>query len=233
MLMSDLDKDQHPALTGGHVRGESSGGNLEPGSQVARDVAGRRWLRPTTLVIGGVVSALVAAFILHSTGVLSGGDPEADGAASGPANIQFPVKPGEPCYDAKEYPINELAKMVDVPIWMPNAPAGSQKNFTGAWTCAGGNEPILIFGAVKVSYEPGYNMDVKDWCQRLIGENGGSVETILGRPGCSFPVAEEGTLPGVLVVVDSGVLIRVVADSSVPVEKLVEVANSINLEKPV
>lgn len=144
--------------------------------------------------------------------------------------ISLPIKPGEPCYQARKASLEEVAAAADVPVWMPHSPLASPETLTGAWTC-GGDTPVLTFGQVTVSYESGYGAPLP-W-ERKAKDSHGYVATILGRDSLVDP-AEPGQPNGeVMVVVDDGVLIRVVADSTVATDDLVAVADSIRLDSPV
>jgi hypothetical protein len=145
-----------------------------------------------------------------------------------------PTKRGEPCPDARRYSLEDLAARADAPIWLPDTQVASRATLTGAWTCAGGDTPILSFGQLIVSYEPGWSdVDVEEKWTELVKELGeGSVQTIQSRPALVQPVTQASPRGQVLLVVD-GVLIRVLGDGSLPVEQLVDVARSIDLEHPV
>lgn len=188
-------------------------------------------------IIGLNAAGLFGAAPVSGTSVVdSGGQPAAGYPRADPAvpdSITFPVKPGEPCYQAHKRSLTEVVGESDVPVWMPHASVASVQNFTGAWTCLGGNTPFLTFGAVTVSYESGWErVDVEaKWHQTVREEGGGRVLTILGRPGLVLPAPDASPKGMVLVVVD-GVLIRVLGDGSVPAEQLVEVADSIELDQP-
>lgn len=144
--------------------------------------------------------------------------------------IALPVKPGEPCWQAQRRSLQELAALADVPVWMPHSARASAETLTGGWAC-GIDTPVLTFGPVTVSYESGYRTPL-DW-QRKAKDTGGYVETILGRSALVDPAEADEPAGEVMVVVDDGVLIRVVGDRDVPVADLVEVANSIDLDAPV
>lgn len=192
----------------------------------------------------GSVTAAVALALLTGFGVV-GGEPGGPKVASGDAHvtsgshvqpdfIQNPVKPGEPCPYAKQWSLTDLAAQADVPIWLPNDKAASVQTLTGAWTCMDGGMPLLAFSSgVQVWYEGGWG-DVSDpqkqW-EAMVSDTGlGQVETVLDRPALVQPAAKDSPKGEVLVIVD-GVLIRVIADASVPTDQLVNVANSINIAK--
>jgi hypothetical protein len=85
-----------------------------------------------------------------------------------------------------------------------------------------------------VTYEPGWTgVDVNEKWGELVDELGeGYVQTIQGQHALVQPDTKASPRGQVLLVVD-GVLIRVLGDGSLPVDQLVDVAQSINLERPV
>ena len=71
-----------------------------------------------------------------------------------------------------------------------------------------------------------------DW-ERKAEDTGGYVEEVLGRPALVDPVEGDDVAGEVMVVVDDGVLVRVVGDRDVLAADLVAVARSIDLRVPV
>lgn len=196
--------------------------------------------------LSGCAAAAAVLVVLQQVGVIgfSHSTPNETRSQSGVADltpfITAPTKPGEPCPDAHSHSLDELARLSPVPVWIPDADAASLNNLTGAWTCgpAGGSEvPFLTFGdaPVIVSYEPGYDgVDASAWYRAISVHEGDTVETILGQPAWVHPSTKEGPNAEVLVIVQGGVLIRVLAnDGAVPVDELVRVAASIRLEQSV
>jgi hypothetical protein len=88
---------------------------------------------------------------------------------------------------------------------------------------------VLLYGGIEISYESGWaGIDVaKKWAD-LVRDYGGSVETVLGRPAYVHPADTNGPRNGVMVVVNDQ-LIRVIANPNVPIDQLVDLANSIQL----
>ncbi len=152
--------------------------------------------------------------------------PAAEGSGD---SIALPARPGEPCWHAQRRSLEGLAAVADVPVWMPHTARASTETLTGAWTC-GADTPFLTFGPVTASYESGYSTPL-DW-ERKAKDTGGYVETILGRPALVDPAEADEPTGEVMVIVDDGVLIRVIGDRDVPAADLVEVANSIDLAVP-
>lgn len=167
------------------------------------------------------------------TGGERGHDPRADGIGG--------VQPGEPCPMAKHAPsVAALQQQTDVPIWEP-----ANATLTDAWTC--GDTPVLLYGQIQITYDDDKqawgNIDIeKKWADR-VRDRGGRVETVLGRPALVTPAdatgpptnrpvypdpADAAGRVSVMVVVD-GTLISTVAKGDVPVEKLIELTNSIKL----
>lgn len=180
-----------------------------------------------------VVAAVLGGCLLTSCGA---GDSSTGGRSLARAlqardGVMLPVKQGEPCYEAMRHPLSELAAISDVPVWMPESARASRSTLTGAWTCAGGDTPILTFGDVTVSYESGYDQPL-DW-QRKASDSGGTVRRILGRPALLMPSTAEDIKGEAMVIVDGGVLIRVLGEANVPAEDLVAVADSIPLDEPI
>jgi hypothetical protein len=215
--------------------------NADAERTVARAVESDRLTSSRRRWLGGIAAVAVALVASNITGVLAPGQPAVLSAAfdSPPAMgdfIAFPVKPGEPCYMAQGHTIEQLAAIADTPLWLPDAPAASLANMTGAWTCAGNTEPVLTFGTVAISYERGYgNVSVPEWCSNLSEQlhTGGRVEYISGVPACVLPSIGPGILHEVMLVVDDGVLIRVLADPQLAIDDVVAVARSIDLANPV
>lgn len=145
--------------------------------------------------------------------------------------IALPIKPGEPCYRAKRHSLSELAALADVPVWLPQSPSASEAVLTGAWTCAGGDTPVLTFGPVTISYESGYPTALP-W-GRKAADSGGEVRTILGQAGLLMPSTSPSVKGEVMVIVDDGVLVRVLGEPDVPPKDLVAVADSLRLDAPV
>lgn len=186
-----------------------------------------------------LVSCLVTCLSLTSCG--SSSDPRRPAAMREPAQatsqetrnsdfISLPVKPGEPCWHARRWTVEGLAAVADVPVWMPHSTRASRKTLTGAWTC-GGDTPFLTFGPVTVSYESGYRTPL-DW-KRKAADTGGYVATVLGRQALVDPAEGDDESGEVMLVVDGGILIRVIGDRDVPAADLVAAAASIDLRTPV
>jgi hypothetical protein len=115
---------------------------------------------------------------------------------------------------------------------MPNSKAASADNLTGGWSCGG--TPVLTFGPIRVSYEPGYSdPKVLTMLQGLLDQDGGKIETILGEPALVHGSTEMVPASGVLVAVEGDILISVLSkDGVVSADQLVDIANSIDLNAP-
>lgn len=203
----------------------------------------------------GKVAAFALGVAIAAVGVLSlngldviGNPSQGNEAAQRPGGAHTPsigdgrrlVEPGEPC------PMARHAKSVkdlktNAPIWEP-----ANATLTDAWTC--GSTPVLMYGQIQITYDwdPRVwgNIDVKAKWDRFVRDRGGRVETVLGRPAYvrSDKTAPPTNLPpneymhrgpgrgrnAVQVVVD-GTLISTVAKDDVPLEKLIELTNSIQL----
>ena len=159
------------------------------------------------------------------------GKTEVEKPVDHPDSIVLPAEPGEPCWSAKRHSIEELAALADVPVWLPESEPASKATLTGAWTCGGGDTPVLTFGPITVSYESGYGTPL-DW-ERKANDSGGEVRTILGEPGLLMPSTGPNIKGEVMVVVNGDILVRVLGEPSVPSDDLVAIADSIDLDDPV
>jgi hypothetical protein len=146
--------------------------------------------------------------------------PVANAPASGRDQIDT-VEPGEPCPGARH--ASTIAGLASkVPVWAP-----AQAKLTDSWTC--GDTPVLMYGAIQVSFEPGWEgVDEKQKWSEMARDYGGSVETVLGRPAYVHPATSDAPREAVNVVV-GGTLVRLLAKDGVPIKNLVQLANSIRL----
>lgn len=203
----------------------------------------RRRRRKFAAAGSGVAAVALAVSILNVTGVI--GDPASTPAAighqeapkiigNGPDFVLPPLQRGEPCPFAERLSPSELASRVDVPVWMPDAADASVKNLSGAWWCGGA--PLLTFtSGVQVWYESGWGevADIEKKWAGLVAEDGeGEVATVLDRPALLRPISKTFPKGELLVAVDD-TLITVYGDGTVPLEQLVEVAESIDLSNPI
>lgn len=186
-----------------------------------------------TLGTGLVTSCATGDARTEHTGqdrpVVSVSKPSADDPAARDG-IALPARAGEPCWHAEKHSLSDLADLADVPVWLPESSRASEETLTGAWTC-GGDTPVLTFGPITVSYESGYRTPL-DWERKAV-DSGGEVRTILGQPGLLTHSTSSSVKGEVMVIVDGGVLIRVLGEPEVPPEDLVAVADSIHLDAPV
>lgn len=143
--------------------------------------------------------------------------------------------PGEPCPMAKHAnTIEEL--QTDDRIW-----ASTSAMLTDAWTCDGGF-PVLMYGTTQIIANPAPGLEEgpdidKKWA-RSVRESGGRIETALGRPAWVHPAGATGSLrrpehgpsrshTSVHVFVDHTIIIVWSTKNDVPVEKLIEMTNSL------
>lgn len=123
----------------------------------------------------------------------------------------------------------------DMPIWTPADAA-----LTDAWTC--GQAPVLRYGTIQISFERNPRtwgkIDIDKKWARTVRESGGRIETVLGRPAHVHLGDATGSLPkpahatsynSVKVVVHDTMIIVVATENDVPVERLVELTDSIEL----
>jgi len=204
----------------------------------AEQRSARRYLRPVLAALAGAAAVAVGLAVLNVTGVLGANNsstatsegpdhPEANiGSDSGPAGL---VGPGEPCPGAVHGTLGDIALRAGVPVWTP-APASGEA-LTDGWTC--GDTPVLMYGGdIQVSYEAGWSdVDVDKKFAALAKDYGGTVGTVLGRSALIQSAAETGDNNQVLVVVGD-TLIRVLASDSVDVDRLVALADSLQLKTP-
>lgn len=195
-----------------------------------------RRLAKAAAFTAGIAVAAGAVIGLNTAGVIGeddagtttvqAGSPKGDSATSGvrqPDGVFRPKEPGEPCDGARHARSpEELQRQTNVPVWTP-----ASGRFTDAWTC--GQTPVLLYEGIQISYQQGWeNVDVDVKWRHMVDTRGGRIETILGRPAYVHPADDNGPRNGVLVVVD-GTAIVTVSRPGVPVEKLVELTNSIEL----
>lgn len=190
--------------------------------------AGRRRRRAKVAAFATGI-AVAAGVVFGLIGVGTIGAPDQGSHSAQPANgtLDEPVmgvplaKPGEPCPMAKH--AKSAAELnTNRPFWTP-----ANATLTDAWTC--GKTPVLMYGEIEISYESGWdNIDVdKKWAD-LIRDRGGRIETVLGRPAWVRPADNISAYNNLMVVVD-GTLIRALSKGHVPIDKSVELTNSIEL----
>lgn len=194
----------------------------------------------------GIAAVACAVALLNMSGILGAstnpGGASSDtstalrppGKADAGLSLNLPQEPGEPCLFARRSTLAELAVAAEAPVWLPavSKSAPSQNELTGAWLC-GPDAPLLTFGDMQVNYEPGWSdVDVDEKWSDLIRDYGGYVETVQGHPALVQPLTKESTRPQVMMI-HEGVLIRILGDATVPVEDLVELARSLNLDRPI
>lgn len=192
----------------------------------------------------GIATAAGLALGLNGLGIIGDTDQQTANAQTAGERAHPPqregvglaVEPGEPCLMAK-HAYSVAALQTDRRIWTP-----ASATLTDAWAC--GNTPVLMYGKIQITYEPGWdNVDVdKKWAS-LAREQGGRIQTVLGRPALvrtpdtALPNPDAPAVPdpadatgrvSVMVVVD-GTRIGVSAKGDAPVEKLIELTNSIEL----
>lgn len=134
---------------------------------------------------------------------------------------------GTPCSMAVHGDPMEIAAAAvrEAPVYWPRSGADQ---ITEAWRCA--DTPVFMFGEVQVSFEGGWEgVQIRQKFQDLADEYGGSVETIQGLAAWVV-----GSTPNdeVLMIKD-GSAIRLVAPGDVPIERLVTLADDLDLANPV
>ena len=185
----------------------------------------RMWGR---IALGGLAlaSAAVGALLLQQAATSpdnSGQRPDASAQVPvpGTADEFGNVEPGQPCPGAV-HATSISSLLTEARIW---APASGRP--TDIWTCA--NTPVLLFGAVQISYETGWaGVDPAQKWTDMVRDYGGEVRTIQGRPAYVHAADASGPRNGVMLVVD-GELIRLIAPATESISTVVDVANSLVL----
>jgi hypothetical protein len=122
----------------------------------------------------------------------------------------------------------ELALVSEAPVYLPGDRA---PQVTEAWRC--GDVPVFMFGDIQVSFEGGWeNVKIPEKFEALARDYGGSVETIQGLPAWVAPTSSSARNDEVLIVKD-GAAIRLLARGGVPVSDLVNLAKSLDLNRPI
>lgn len=180
----------------------------------------RRARRRSRLTVAvGAVAAVGVLTTLNLTGVPGpGGQPE----TSPRIDANFP---NLGC-DKQPMSPRALAREFETPIWLPD---NATAKVTDSYTCgSGGGWPVVEFGDIRVTYE-------RAWDAVDLNDPGEKLTTIQGQPAV---VSEGGDPTGfgktkgkVMMVVDAH-LIRLLAPSEVPIQELVDLAESLNLERP-
>ena len=181
----------------------------------------------------GVAAAVAVVAAVTTLGQTGGIDPR-ETPAAGDGGVQTAVVPGDsielapeigvPCPQATHATtLAGVLALTEVPIYPP-----TQGQLTDAWTCA--DTPVLMYdGAIHISYEEGWgDVNVAQKWADLVRDNGGRTVTVLDRPAYVHPPTPEGPRSGVFVVVD-GTLVRLLAEGDVPVEKLISLAESMQV----
>lgn len=131
------------------------------------------------------------------------------------------VDVGTPCPGAVHADSAQDLKTA-APIW----PARSSE-LTDAWTC--GATPVLMYGDVQISYENGWKeIDPATEWKALASEDGGSVETVHGKPAYVHPATETGPRVGVMFVVND-TLVRLLANKDVSVASVIKLAEDLDI----
>lgn len=187
----------------------------------------RRLRRRSYLALAaGLVVATGSLSALNVTGVLGGNSQP--GTFPAVSDRNFP----EVGCDKRAGTPASVARESNVPVWLPDKAA----NVTDAWTCGPGGVPWVQFGNIEIMYEPGWDdVNVEEKWAALANDPGDYVTSIREHPALVSPAGEPtpfGNYGQVMLVVD-GTLIRVRAPSDVPIQRLVGLARSLDLEHPI
>lgn len=148
-----------------------------------------------------------------------------------------PIKPGEPCPDAKRLELTELVASASGPIWMPSHPVASARTLAGTWSCGG--TPMLVFeSGVTIEFDHGWEVPdpLQRWSEMAQQWGRGHVDEVLGRPafvqpaGATDPVGK--VYRGEVVVIVGTTLIRVFGNGEIAGGELVEMVNTIDVGQP-
>ncbi len=195
----------------------------------------RRRARRSRIVAGaaGAASALAAVVSLNVAGVL--GDTDAE---PGFADIQEPrgdanaapdgvVDVGEPCEGARHSDLPNLD--TSVPVWLPADRAPSS-----AWTCGqeGQGLPVLMFGDIQVSYEPGYDQVEPTQYVETVAKEFGGYTMKLGDHTAAVVPSVGGDVNHEVDIVVNGTMVRLLAEASTPIDDVVALAKSLQLPNP-
>lgn len=186
----------------------------------------------TVSIMKRAVLVLISALALGacSSGPMPSNDGKAATDAVGPSAATVApeadtphglVGPGEPCSMAVH-----AARIQDLRTSTTIWPASDEEP-TDAWTCGG--TPVLLYDDVQVSYEGGWGaVDVPAKWASMVESSGGSVQTILGRPAYVHPADATGPRNGVMIVVGDQ-LVRLIAKPEVAIQRLVDLASTLDL----
>jgi hypothetical protein len=140
---------------------------------------------------------------------------------------------GEPCPGARHAADPAELSSNTTPVWLP---ANAAEKVTDAWICDDVT-PVVMFGKIQVSYETRQageeagvaGEDLKINFEQLAQGLGGKahVETILGWPALVQPADADDN--NEVIVVVNATLIRLLAEQSVPIQQLVDLANSLEV----
>jgi hypothetical protein len=217
----------------------ADGGREAHDRVLSNTLRARRKRTSYAAVLVGAVAAIASVATLNVTGVL-GGDAGDSGPVAAPGQAQpqtdetqrlngLDVKaPGEPCDGATMGTAEELVTKAGTQVWIP---AAAQEETTKAWLC--GSTLVIMVGDVQVSYEAGYKeVDAEKFLSmQLESSPAATVQSLLGRPALVAPAFEGATNNQVMLIVED-TMIRMLATKDVPIADLVNVAKSIDLERP-
>lgn len=148
-----------------------------------------------------------------------------------------PIKPGEPCPDAKRLGLTELVTSAAGPIWMPSHPVASAPTLTGSWSCGG--TPMLVFDSgVTIQFDHGWDIPnpSQRWSEMAQQWGRGHVEEVLGRPAFIQPAGEKDPFGEVyrakVLVIVGTTLIRVHGNREISSGEFVEMVNTIDVSQP-
>lgn len=187
-----------------------------------------------TYVLSAVAGVAAATVIIATINGMS--RDQTPRQAAEPPPTTFPayngvgvVGPGEPCPNAVHSPLTNLAAAAKQPIWLPSKLPSA---VTDAWSCGRGSAPVLMFGNVQVSYEPGWaNVDLDQKWADYIAEDGGYTTTVGGRTALVHEATDAAPNNEVMLV-KGDTLIRLLSVRTVPITKLVNLAKSFDLATP-
>lgn len=158
-----------------------------------------------------------------------GSDPSSD-AASEHLDSLGVVKPGQPCFNAVHSAPSALASAADQPIWLPKG--ATEDSVSDSWSCGEGSTPVLMFGEIQVVYQTGYaDTNVTESWAGYIKDYGGYTFELSGRSVLVHEGTKDAPYNEVMIPMGDD-MIRMNSLGDVPIDELVDLAKSLDLETP-
>ena len=211
----------------------------------------RRGVRRASFALGGFVAAIGLVVAAKATGPASdtsfaraatqhdavaqtvGRDSPLANSRSRPVGADFDGPdprggPGIPCLGAV-HGLPGATLKTSIPIWLPADPGN---RVTDAWTCDGA--PVLMFGNIQVSYEPGW-ADLDEQKQRrmwtaIIAEDGsGELSSVHGHLAYIYEHIPAWHTNDEVAFVVGDTLVRLLSSADIPVHDLLTFADTLRI----